>query len=140
MMSDRGLIGYQGDLNRECRTIPQVLQPAGYATYMSGKWHVTRHISANGDQACWPRQRGFHRFYGTITGAGSFYDPTTLCRENTFITPDNDPDYQPDSFHYTEAISDNAVQFIDSHAVVPDGPGLGVELDLDALRRYEVAG
>ena len=32
--------------------------------------------------------------YGTITGAGSFYDPATLCRGNTFITPVNDPEYQ----------------------------------------------
>ncbi len=41
----------------------------------------------------WPLQRGFDRFYGTITGGGSFYDPTTLCRGNTFITPENDPEY-----------------------------------------------
>jgi muconate cycloisomerase len=26
----------------------------------------------------------------------------------------------------------------DGYAVVPDGPGLGVELDEDAVRRYEV--
>ena len=60
-------------------------------------------------------QRGFDRFYGTITGAGSFYDPATLCRGNTYITPENDPEYQPESYYYTDAISDNAVNFIADH-------------------------
>ena len=90
MMEDRGLIGYQGDLNRSCRTIPQVLQPAGYATYMSGKWHVTKKIGPNlqpGDQRNWPRQRGFDRFFGTIHGAGSFFDPNSLTRDNRLIAP-----------------------------------------------------
>ena len=31
------------------------------------------------------------------------------------------------------------IEFRDSYATVPDGPGLGVELDEDALRRYAVS-
>lgn len=31
------------------------------------------------------------------------------------------------------------IQIRDSHAIVPDGPGLGIELDEDAVRRYQVA-
>ena len=40
MMDDRGIDGYRGNLNNRCRTIAEVLRPAGYATYISGKWHV----------------------------------------------------------------------------------------------------
>ena len=115
MTSDRGYEAYRGDLNRRCQTIAEVLKSAGYRNYLSGKWHVTRHIQPRGPKHNWPRQRGFDRFYGTIIGAGSFYDPTTLCRDNRYITPENDPEYQPDSFHYTDAISDNAVRFIQQH-------------------------
>ena len=43
MMSDNGVDGYRGNLNNNCRTIAEVLHTAGYRTYMSGKWHVTRH-------------------------------------------------------------------------------------------------
>ena len=44
MMEDQGLDGYRGDLNRHCVTIAEVLRPAGYRTYMAGKWHVTKAI------------------------------------------------------------------------------------------------
>jgi arylsulfatase A-like enzyme len=108
--------GYAGDLNRRCVTIPEVLRPAGYRTYMCGKWHVANAIAPDGPKHTWPLQRGFDRFYGTITGAGSYFDPTTLCRGNTYITPDNDPEYKPAHFYYTDAITDNAITFIREHA------------------------
>lgn len=115
MTGDRGYEAYRGDLNRKCVTIAEVLSSAGYRNYMSGKWHVTRHTGPNADKSNWPLQRGFDRFYGTITGAGSFYDPATLCRGNAYITPENDPAYQPESFYYTDAISDNAARYVTDH-------------------------
>jgi arylsulfatase A-like enzyme len=93
MTADQGHDGYRGQLNRQCVTIPEVMRPAGYRTYMCGKWHVCRNIRQNGDKSDWPVQRGFEKFYGTITGGGSYYDPTSLCRQNTFVTPENDPEY-----------------------------------------------
>lgn len=116
MMEDREAEGYRGDLNDRCVTIAEVLRPAGYRTYGVGKWHVTRHAQAEGPKHNWPLQRGFDRFYGTITGAGSFYDPGTLTRDNTMISPFADSDYKPERYYYTDAISDHAVWFIDEHA------------------------
>ena len=107
--------GYNGELNQRCLTIAEVLRPAGYRTYMVGKYHVARDMKPGGPKYDWPMQRGFDKFYGTITGAGSFYDPTTLCRGNTYITPENDPDYHPQSFYYTDAITDNAIAFLKGH-------------------------
>lgn len=107
--------GYQGVLNNRCVTIAEVLRESGYRTYMCGKWHVTRFDNRDSDNSNWPVQRGFEKFYGTIRGGGSFYDPTALCRQNTYITPDNDPEYKPKQFYYTEAISDNAVRFLQQH-------------------------
>jgi arylsulfatase A-like enzyme len=115
MTGDRGYDAYRGDLNQSCVTIAEALQPAGYRNYMSGKWHVTRHTGPKADKLNWPLQRGFDRFYGTITGAGSFYDPATLCRGNTYVTPENDPEYKPDEFYYTDAISDNAARYVADH-------------------------
>ena len=115
MTGDRGYDAYRGDLNQTCVTIAEALQPAGYRNYMSGKWHVTRHTGPKADKSNWPLQRGFDRFYGTITGAGSFYDPATLCRGNTYVTHENDAEYRPDEFYYTDAISDNAARYVADH-------------------------
>ena len=120
MMTDRGHDGYRGDLNESCRTIPEVLRPAGYSTYGVGKWHVTKQVQPDGPKQNWPLQRGFDRFYGTITGAGSFFDPGTLTRGNKNISPITDKEYQPEQYYYTDAISDHAVRFIDEHCASTD--------------------
>ncbi len=120
MTGDYGLPSYQGNLNKRSVTLAEALKPAGYRTYMSGKWHVTRHTGPEGPKHTWPRQRGFDRFYGTIIGAGSFFDPTTLCRDNSYITPENDPEYQPETYYYTDAITDNAIQFLSDHETCHD--------------------
>lgn len=115
MMGDDGLPGYQGNLNRQCRTIAEVLKPADYGTYLAGKWHVARDIAPEGPKHTWPLQRGFERFYGTIHGAGSFFDPNTLTRDNTYVSPHADPEYQPEQYYYTDAIADHASRFIREH-------------------------
>ena len=122
MMDDRGVDGYRGDLNRQCVTIAEVLKSADYRTYMSGKWHVTKVVKpqSDADKHNWPRQRGFDRFYGTIHGAGSFFDPNTLTRDNEYISPFADPQYTTDQmrngqFYYTDAIADQAARFIREH-------------------------
>jgi arylsulfatase len=61
-------------------------------------------------------QRGFDRYYGTIHGAGSYYDPSALVRDNKLINAFNDPEYRPAQFYYTDALSDHAVRFIAEHA------------------------
>jgi arylsulfatase A-like enzyme len=107
--------GYTDELNKNCVTIAQVLKGAGYSTYMTGKWHLAHNMRENGPKYNWPLQRGFDNYYGIITGAGNFYDPATLCRDNTLITPFNDPVYKPKDFYFTDAITDNSVQFIQQH-------------------------
>ncbi len=117
MMEDRNHDGYRGDLNRNSATIAEVLRPAGYATYAVGKWHVTPGQNAErlAQTHNWPLQRGFDRFYGTIHGAGSYWDPSSLVRDNKLITAFNDTEYQPEKFYYTEALSDNAIRILSEH-------------------------
>ncbi len=123
MTEDRGHDGYRGVLNRRSVTIPEVLRPAGYRSYMCGKWHLTRFVGRDADRSTWPLGRGFEKFYGTIAGAGSFFDPATLTRQDTVISAFNDPEYRPDSYYYTDAISDNAVKYLQQHrAESPDRP------------------
>jgi len=118
MMGDYGTEGYRGDLNRRSVTLAEALKPAGYRTYAAGKWHVTPGdtAAALANQKNWPLQRGFDRFYGTIHGAGSFWDPSSLVRDNTLITAANDTEYRPsEDYYYTDALSDHAAKFIREH-------------------------
>ena len=103
-------------------TMAEVLKKAGYRTYMSGKWHVTKVINpkTDEDKHNWPLQRGFDQFYGTIHGAGSFFDPNTLTRGNQYVSPFADPQYTQNEmangeFYYTDAIADHASRFIHDH-------------------------
>ncbi len=104
-----GYDGYRGDLNDKCVTIAEVLKQAGYGTYMAGKWHLTYDKYWDGPKHSWPRQRGFDRFYGTISGGGSYFNPKALTRDNTRIKA------PAEGYYYTDAISDNAVKFIAEH-------------------------
>ncbi len=111
MMGDDGLEGYRGDLNDGCITIADAVRSEGYGTYMSGKWHISRHAGADGPKHSWPCQRGFDEYYGIITGAANFWKPNTLTRNNTRIAHDE----LPEGYFLTDAISDEAVAFIQNH-------------------------
>ncbi len=105
-----GVPGYRGDLGRNGVTIAEALSASGYRTYMSGKWHVVHHSceGPDGPKYNWPCQRGFDRFYGTIRGDGSYFEPASLTRDNEQIKP-------PKDFYYTDAISDSMVDCIRDH-------------------------
>lgn len=100
--------GYVDDLSKRAVTLAEVFKSAGYATYMTGKWHIAKSFVNTTDISNWPLQRGFQRFFGTLNGSGSYYDPGTLMRNNTFISPQ-------DGFYYTDAITDTTVRYISEH-------------------------
>ena len=107
MVSNDDVDGYLGDLSRNAVTLAEVLKEVGYGTYMSGKWHVTRHL--RDETYNWPCQRGFDDYYGIITGACSFFNPSTLTDNNERIeTPEGD-------YFLTDAISDRAIRQLEDH-------------------------
>jgi arylsulfatase len=103
---DAGKPGYRGDLNQQCVTVAEALHSAGYSTYMAGKWHVCREFQYDGPKHNWPRQRGFDRFFGTLIGVGSYWNPLTLTEENESAKP------KDDDFYYTDAITDRTIEYI----------------------------
>lgn len=100
----RGKPAYQGDLNNNCVTIPEALRLSGYNSFMTGKWHLSSSVDTS-DKHTWPLQRGFDQFYGIITGASSYFQPSTLTYNNAFIK-------SPDNYYFTDAISDSMAIFI----------------------------
>tara|TARA_Y100000588_G_scaffold395280_1_gene522319 strand:- start:1073 stop:2770 length:1698 start_codon:yes stop_codon:yes gene_type:complete len=113
MVSDRGTPAFRGDLSKNAVTIAEALKDAGYATYMSGKWHITPYIIENPTKHNWPRQRGFDKFFGMISGAGSLFDPRSLANDNEYVAP-------REGFYCTTDFTDYAIQCIEDH--VTDNP------------------
>ena len=100
---------YQGYLNDSSITIAEALQASGYRTLMSGKWHVARQRNM-AERDSWPddrpgfplpTERGFDDFFGTVGGAGSYYKPTYLMR-NEELLDQTEPDW-----YYTDQITDH---------------------------------
>lgn len=95
--------GYRGQIAANIPTIAEVLRDNGYATYMSGKWHVTVDGAFDEPNGSYPVQRGFQKYYGCLSGGGSYYAPKPVYSGLTRITK------FPDDYYYTTAISDSAV-------------------------------
>ena len=97
-----GFPNLSGKLPANCATIPEVLKPAGYRSYMVGKWHLNAKNP--------PTERGFDEFYGMLGG----YD--SMWREDRIYSRwpegrDKRP-YAKDAFYATDVFADYAVDFI----------------------------
>ncbi len=123
MGTNLGTSAYQGFLRNDSVTIAEVLRESGYRTLMSGKWHVGGDFEAR-DEDSWrigdvdhpgPRQRGFDHFYGILEGATHYYSPTHI------IEDDNHVEISADSFYFTDAITDKAINMV-SDSVKDDQP------------------
>lgn len=96
-----GLYNYQAG-NRKMEnsaTIAEVLQKAGYFTFITGKWHI------NTDE---PTDWGFQRFFGHLSGATNYWKGNETYRLNG--QPFND---FGEDFYSTDANTDYAIRFID---------------------------
>lgn len=88
-------------------TLPTLLGAAGYHTGLVGKWHNGAH-----DLAYAPLNRGFDEFYGFINGAMDY---------NDWVLYANDSLVESDGRYLTHALTDFALDFIDTHAAA-DAP------------------
>lgn len=104
MTADNHKPGYRGFLTDRCVTIAQVLQKAGYGTYLAGKWH----LRGKGNPDCTPINRGFDEFYGHFKAYASFYRPDIYYR-----LPEGRPTLpMPKNFYATDVITDYALEFL----------------------------
>lgn len=107
--------GYRGQLTPDIPTLAELLRQNGYATAISGKWHLTLDLSYRGIEnpkpnGSWPTERGFDRFFGTLAGGGGYWKNSI---ESVFL--DTEQQTLPDGFYYTHAITEHAVRFIEEH-------------------------
>jgi arylsulfatase A-like enzyme len=110
MVTDLGHPGYRGRISENAATIAEVLAPSGYRTFMSGKWHLGTND---------PTRHGFEQFYGTLISAATFWDPAGYLRRPQGSSTRN---YSPGSFYGTDALTDYALDFLESARTTPGQP------------------
>ncbi len=72
----RGKVGYEGKLNQQVMTLPEILHTRGYASFMSGKWHLGATDDSN------PKARGFDRSFSLMPGGASHMDASPMFPGN----------------------------------------------------------
>ena len=104
--------------------LPAYLKSAGYATGMSGKWHL------GSIDALHPLNRGFDEFFGFLHGANAYFDRRTRT-DAVFANAEGlrgrgpvNPilrSHEPvvESEYLTDALTREAVAFIERHAEEP---------------------
>jgi arylsulfatase len=119
-----GKPGYEGYLNRNVATLPEILRASGYRTYMSGKWNLG--FLPEHD----PINYGFERSFAMLNwGAGNFYGeksrvpqavptkrgPMDFARGYLQYTMDGKAlaDGIPEGTYATDVYVDQLLQFMD---------------------------
>jgi len=105
----KGQPGYEGYLNHRVATLPEVLQTAGYRTYMSGKWHLGH------DAEHAPSKRGFQETFALMPGGASHYadriplhpaEPAVYRRNGKVV------ETLADDFYSTKDYTDNLLSWL----------------------------
>jgi len=104
--------GYEGYLNKQVLTLPQLLKDAGYHTYMVGKWHLGKAPDLI------PAARGFERDFSLLDGAGSYWDMTNFTGASPKSVFTEDGRYLtklPEDYYATKTYTDKLISFIDAN-------------------------
>ena len=114
-----GLPGYEGHLSARVAALPEILQAAGYHTYMTGKWDLGRALEA----AHMPARRGFESSFILTTGTSVHLgfpdrnasggvqraDPLPYQEDGAPVTE------LPENFFSTTMFTDKLIEYIDEN-------------------------
>jgi len=107
-----GQPGYEGYLNFQIASLPEVLKAGGYHTYMAGKWHLGH------EEDTTPHARGFDETFALLPGGGSHWsDMKPLSPPQTMVYNRNGKKVEslPDDFYSTTYYTDELLKFIDQN-------------------------
>jgi len=110
--NQRGLDGYEGNLNDRVVTLPQLLKDAGYHTYMVGKWHLGKEPTQI------PAARGFERDFTLLDGMGSYWDDwnfSALTPKSLYTEDGRYLKSLPKDFYATKTYTDKMISYIDAN-------------------------
>lgn len=105
-----GQPGYEGHLRTDVVTIAELLNDAGYRTYMTGKWHLGK-----GENA--PSSRGFDKSFALLNGAASHWHdqaPIIPGSQTRYVSDGELVEELPGDFYSSKWYTDKLISYIDS--------------------------
>ncbi|MEM7014856.1 MAG: sulfatase-like hydrolase/transferase [Verrucomicrobiota bacterium] len=115
-----GLYPRQGErprLRENMITLGEALRSAGYATALTGKWHLGSEAPLR------PIDRGFDEYYGLLDGCANFFNPAKQDPEfynggrfRAFAHNEERITEFPDGYYMTDAFSDHAIETLQRFA------------------------
>lgn len=109
----------QGHIDSAYGTIAEILREYGYATFCSGKWHLSMGKAPAGPYDQWPLGRGFDRYYGFLHGEIDQYHPH-LIQDNSEV---EQPKTAEEGYHLSADIVDHAIDMVYQHTMAyPEQP------------------
>ena len=109
--NQKGVPGYEGYLNTNIATLPQLLKDSGYHTYMTGKWHMGK------TPELIPRARGFERDFSLLDGGGSYWDMKNVLATSPKLVFTEDGRYLrelPEDYYATKTYTDKMIGYIEA--------------------------
>ena len=110
--NQKGVPGYEGDLNHNVVTLPELLRESGYHTYMTGKWHLGKAPDKI------PAARGFDRDFALLDGGGNYWGMTNVSANSPSLVYTEDGRYLsslPDDYYATRTYTDKMIDYIESN-------------------------
>ena len=100
--------GYEGYLNFRVVTLAELLQDAGYHTYMTGKWH----LGLKKNQG--PAARGFEKSFALLPSGGGHFNDLGIAGKPALYREDGEIVALPEGFYSTRFYSDKMIQYIEA--------------------------
>ena len=106
----KGKPGYEGVLNKTVAALPEILNKAGYHTYMVGKWHLGE------EEGYKPSDRGFEETFALLNGGGSHWpdqNPVTPTELMTYARNGEEIETLPADFYSTKNYTDHLLEWLE---------------------------
>ncbi len=102
------VFGYEGYLTNRVATIPALLQHDGYATFMTGKWHLGGFAEAN------PAALGFDRSFVLLEGVGNHFNDRGIFGAGSVshYTEDGREAHWPEGRFSTDFYTDKLLDYL----------------------------
>ena len=110
--NQKGEPGYEGVLNHNVVTLPELLKQSGYHTYMTGKWHLGK------DPDKIPAARGFERDFSLLDGGGNYWGMVNVSANSPSLVFTEDGRYLkslPDDYYATKTYTDKMIDYIETN-------------------------